>query len=242
MGLRVIPVLDLRGGQVVRAVGGRRQEYRPLTPLSRPLDVARAFRDHFGLTEIYVADLDALAGAPPDLATVAALAGDGFRLWLDAGVRERDDVRPLVEAGVRAVVVGLETVAGPAELAAIVAEQGERIVFSLDLRGAEPLGDRSAWNGADAGTIANWAIRLGVRRLLVLDLARVGSGGGTGTEELCAFLAGKYPEVEVSAGGGVRGPEDLGRLRAAGVRAALVATALHDGRLTRADVDTLSGA
>ena len=74
---------------------------------------------------------------------------------------------------------------------------------------------------------------LGVRRMIVLDLARVGIGEGTGTEKLCARLTAAHPSLEVIAGGGVRGPEDLRRLTGCGVRTALVASALHDGRLTR---------
>ncbi|MGH7174523.1 MAG: HisA/HisF-related TIM barrel protein, partial [Gemmataceae bacterium] len=80
---------------------------------------------------------------------------------------------------------------------------------------------------------------LGVRRLLVLDLAQVGCDSGTGTRELCARLCAKHPHVPISAGGGVRHRGDLEDLRACGVQASLVASALHDGRLTRADLEGL---
>jgi phosphoribosylformimino-5-aminoimidazole carboxamide ribotide isomerase len=240
--MRILPVLDLLGGQVVRGVAGRRQEYRPvvsrLTRSSRPLDVARAFRDHFGLTELYVADLDAIAGNEPAWPTFTALREEGFRLWVDAGVRESPAGRELMECGL-GVVAGLETLAGPAVLAELVRDLGDRLVFSLDLRGSVPLGKTDVWQGADAWSIAAQAVALGVRRLLVLDLARVGVNTGTGTDELCERLVVSYPEVEVWAGGGVRGPEDLLRLRGRGVRAVLVASALHDGALTRADLDGL---
>jgi phosphoribosylformimino-5-aminoimidazole carboxamide ribotide isomerase len=76
----------------------------------------------------------------------------------------------------------------------------------------------------------------GVRRLLVLDLARVGVSAGTGTEAVCARLAAAHAEVEILAGGGVRGPEDLDRLRRSGVKGVLVASALHEGKLRRQDV------
>jgi phosphoribosylformimino-5-aminoimidazole carboxamide ribotide isomerase len=72
--------------------------------------------------------------------------------------------------------------------------------------------------------------------LIVLDLARVGLGGGTGTEALSARLAEAYPDVEVFAGGGVRGSEDLHRLRACGAAGVLVASALHDRRLQPGDL------
>jgi phosphoribosylformimino-5-aminoimidazole carboxamide ribotide isomerase len=235
--MRLLPVLDLQGGVVVRGVGGRRREYRPvvsrLTTSCQPVDVAEAFRAHFGLEELYVADLDALAGAAPALAVYRALRERGFRLWVDAGVRTAADARPAAAAGVEGIIAGLETVAGPAVLADLCGDLGDRVVFSLDLRDGQPLGDGAAWGGADAGSIAARAVALGVRRLIVLDLARVGGGGGTGTEDLCRALASRHAGVEVFAGGGVRDVADLRRLRECGVAGALVASALHDGRLPR---------
>ena len=69
-----------------------------------------------------------------------------------------------------------------------------------------------------------------VKRLIVLDLNRVGMGVGTGTEKLCSWVKSNYPHLELIAGGGIRGPEDLPSLEAAGVSAVLIASALHDGK------------
>jgi phosphoribosylformimino-5-aminoimidazole carboxamide ribotide isomerase len=231
--VRLVAVLDVRGGVVVRGVAGRRTEYRPivsaLTPSTAPLDVARAFAG-LGLRELYVADLDAIAGAEPAWELFDALRAEGFRLWVDAGVRGPERADRLAAAQVESVVVGLETADGPALVADLARRHGERLLLSLDLREGRPL-TAGAWGGADAWSIAAEAVRLGIRRLLVLDLARVGVGTGVGTEELCARMVREYPEVEVSAGGGVRDRNDLLRLRTAGVQAVLVASALHDGQL-----------
>jgi phosphoribosylformimino-5-aminoimidazole carboxamide ribotide isomerase len=99
-----------------------------------------------------------------------------------------------------------------------------------------PLGDLSAWEAPDGWSIAAQAVAAGVERVIVLDLARVGVGAGTGTEALCARLAATYPHLEIVAGGGVRDGTDLRRLRDRGVSAALIASALHDGRLRREDL------
>jgi phosphoribosylformimino-5-aminoimidazole carboxamide ribotide isomerase len=80
---------------------------------------------------------------------------------------------------------------------------------------------------------------VGVRRILVLDLAKVGMGRGAGTEPLCRELRSLDRDLEIIAGGGVRSLADLRSLRAAGCNAALVASALHDGRLNAADCATL---
>jgi HisA/HisF family protein len=241
--MRILPVLDVMGGVVVRGVGGRRDEYRPvvsrLTSSCTPIDVARAFRDHLGCAELYLADLDAIRGAEPARELYEGLRRASFSLWVDAGVRDAEEARALAAVGVEGVVIGLETIRGPAELARACADLGTRVIFSLDLKGGEPLGDRPAWQRADARGVAAQAVALGARRLLVLDLLRVGEGGGLGTEALCASLAAEHPGVEVAAGGGVRGPADLRRMRESGIAAALVASALHDGTLRRVDLETL---
>jgi phosphoribosylformimino-5-aminoimidazole carboxamide ribotide isomerase len=239
--MRVLPVLDLKGGVVVRGIAGRRTEYRPivsqLTNSTYPADVAATFRERLGLTEIYLADLDAIAGAAPAFATYSAIRAQGCRILVDAGVREVSQAQRLADAGIDRIVLGLETLAGPVELRRIVQQLGrERIVFSLDLRDGQPLGDVGAWARPDAGAIARQAIDAGITAMIVLDLARVGVGEGIGTEDLCRSLHETFPEMELIAGGGVRGTADLRRLCACGVQAALVASALHDGRIMREDI------
>jgi phosphoribosylformimino-5-aminoimidazole carboxamide ribotide isomerase len=240
--MQVLPVLDLRNGVVVRAVAGRRVEYRPvvshLVESAEPVAVAEAIRAHFGLSELYVADLDAIAGREPALHTFRALGRLGFRLWVDAGVRDRERAGVLAAEGV-GVVVGLETVAGPAVLADLFRTHADRAVFSLDLRNGIPLGDRAAWEGADAWEIAGRAVGSGATRLLVLDLARVGIGSGPGTEALCCRLISTFPHCDVWVGGSVRNADDLRHVRAIGVTAVLVASALHGGSLTPSDLRAL---
>lgn len=238
--MRIIPVLDLLDGQIVRGVAGRRQEYRPivscLTRSTRPVDVARALHERLGATDFYLADLDAIEGKPPACAVWAALRAEGLGLWVDAGVRTTADAAAAAATGIEGLVVGLETVAGPETVAEIVRRWGERVIFSLDLKEGQPLGDRAAWKYADPRAITGQVVAAGVRRLIVLDLARVGVGTGTGTEALCREMALAHPQVMVIAGGGVREPADLHRLRQCGVGGVLVASALHDGRIQASDL------
>jgi phosphoribosylformimino-5-aminoimidazole carboxamide ribotide isomerase len=237
--------LDLKGGRVVRGVAGEREKYRPivstLASSSIPREVASAFQTLFGFQEIYLADLDAIDGAPPTLAIYSELQSLGVNLWVDAGIRVAEQIVPLFDARVTTIVAGLETLAGPDVLSEIIQRAGaERIIFSLDLRKQKPLAAFAAWREADPISIAGEAFALGVRRLLVLDLASVGMSGGTGTEELCRNLSWTHPVLEIIAGGGVRDIDDLRRLRDAGVQNVLVASALHDGRIKPGDLAEIS--
>ncbi len=240
----ILPVLDLMGGHVVRGIAGRRENYRPvvssLTASAEPLAVALALRNYFGFKEFYLADLDAIQhDGPPHRDVYQKLIDNGFRLWIDAGLCDSDDANldALMDLQT-SVIVGLESVAGPEGLRRIVARVGvERVVFSLDSKAGLPMGRVEFWPSADAWAIASHAIeRIGLRRLIVLDLTKVGVGAGVGTEDLCARVKQTYPDVQLTAGGGVRGIEDVLALTRIGVDFVLVASALHDGRITPDDV------
>ena len=67
--MRIIPVIDLMGDTVVHAIAGQRSAYRPvqsvLASQSTPDGIGRALSQTFQATSVYVADLDAIAGADP---------------------------------------------------------------------------------------------------------------------------------------------------------------------------------
>jgi phosphoribosylformimino-5-aminoimidazole carboxamide ribotide isomerase len=243
--MRVIPVIDLRGGIAVHARGGDRSQYTPvrsvLTEHSEdPLALARAYRAKLGTPELYVADLDAIAGR--DVSGVAkALCRPGARVWLDAGVEDVPRATETLACGAERVVVGLETLASRAALHAVVAAASpERVALSVDLRDGVPLARADAELPRDPGALCTLAASLGVRCLILLDLARVGRGGGADVR-LVREVRARLPDVELVAGGGIGGPSDLASLARAGCDAALVATALHDGRVTGEDVRAMRG-
>lgn len=229
--MQLIPVLDILNGVVVRGMAGRRDEYRPiqscLTDSVEALDVARAIRSAYGMDSFYVADLDAILSGRPNEGVYRDLIADGMTLSVDAGVATGSQVRALLQLGVAQAIVGLESCPSPTALHDIVAEvPRERIVFSVDLKEGIPLAS-PAWM-SDPEEIAAQVIRCGVTRLIVLDLAGVGTGEGVPTISLCRRLRATYGSaIEITTGGGVRGSEDLELLEQAGVDGVLVASILH---------------
>ena len=240
--MEIIPVLDLMNGVVVRGVAGRRDEYRPvvsrLVDAPDPLSVARAFRDQLGLTRLYVADLDAILHGRPNRNVYRSLASEGFDLFVDAGLRSVPSADDIVDAGATKIVAGLETWPAPEELASLCRRIGaERVIFSLDLSQGAPLGDIAHWRTSDPLAIALWAMQAGVQQIIVLDLSQVGTGSGVTTADLCGRLLAEGPDLYLITGGGVRNPSDLDRLATVGVSGVLVASALHDGRIGRSDIE-----
>jgi len=244
--VRVIPVLDLSAGRAVLARGGVRDAYQPVesvlasaTPAGDAVALARAFRERLGCDECYVADLDAITGGGRQRALVRALAGVGARLLVDAGVTGPASAAALLAEGVARVVVGLETLPDFGALEAIAGAIGrERVVFSLDLREGQPVLAPGAPHQGSRLELARAAVTAGAAALLVLDLARVGARRGPDLA-LVDAVRGACPDVELLVGGGVRTREDLERLAHAGCDAALLATALHQARVDRADLDAV---
>jgi HisA/HisF family protein len=239
----VIPVIDLKSGAVVHAVRGERERYRPLRSRlvagSDPVQVARAVRKTFGLDELYVADLDAIAGGPPHSEVVAALAREA-RVMVDAGTTEAAAVRQLLELGTARVVVGTETLADRAALERLRQRLPDApLVLSLDLRKGRVLSPDAELAGLRATEALARLAQFGVREVIVLDLARVGSGAGPDLA-LVRRLGARFPELELLAGGGVRDVADLRALAEAGAGGALVATALHGGAIEPGDLGALS--
>ncbi len=223
------------------ARGGRREAYAPVRSqlvdggaASDPVVLARAYRDVLGCDEWYVADLDALAGGAVQRALVRALAGLRGRLLVDAAVSSPERARELIADGATRVVVGLESLPSLDALGRIARAVGlERTAFSLDLRDGAPLAE-ARLSGRPL-ELARAAVTAGAGAIIVLDLARVGSGRGVDSGLLEA-LRRAHPHVELLAGGGIGTVRDLERLADAGLDGALVATALHDGRIRRGDV------
>jgi phosphoribosylformimino-5-aminoimidazole carboxamide ribotide isomerase len=228
--MRIVPVVDLKGGIVVHARRGRRADYAalqsPLVDGCEPVAVAQALCAAAGARTLYVADLDAIAGGPADVETLAALAAVA-ELWVDAGAITRERAGALGDAGVARNIVGTESLGS----AAADDTDAPPRVLSVDLRDGRLISPRPDLAGRDAAAAAPLATALGVRELLVIDLARVGSGSGPPLEAVTQ-LAAELPGLAIYAGGGVRHDDDLRALEDAGAAGALVATALHEGRIT----------
>jgi phosphoribosylformimino-5-aminoimidazole carboxamide ribotide isomerase len=75
-------------------------------------------------------------------------------------------------------------------------------------------------------------------KVIVMTLARVGSATGPDIDRLTGIKA-LAADKRIFAAGGVRNADDLAALAQAGIAGALVATSLHTGALTGAQIARL---
>jgi len=264
--MRVIGVLDLAGGKAVHARRGDRARYAPVgmaagcTIDGDAIALARTYVDRLGLTELYAADLDVIGAQPRSresgdlpnrlthetlITSIATIAP----LWLDAAISSPARARHAIALGATRAIVGLETLESFDALSAICAALGNArsssadplrgicptVAFSLDLRDGVPIAPQLNIPSDKPGDLAARAVDAGVNAVIVLDLARVGEATGPDVAAIERVRA-SAPGTTLIAGGGIRDLADLVRLAEAGCDGALVATALHHGRLGVDDI------
>ncbi len=223
--------MDLMQGRVVHARRGARDAYRPvascLTPSAEPLEVAASLLEFFSFDALYLADLDAILGRGDNFHIVAALRArfPAGEIWVDAGLASSDRLRQFQACALGVPVIGSESQTGTGLLAEMAAA-GVEGILSLDFKDGRMLGPAALLEQTG----------LWPRRVIVLDLHRVGSGLGPDLALLRQVQA-RAPRARVYAGGGVRDARDLETLARAGAAGVLLASALHDGSLTPGEME-----
>lgn len=231
----ILPAIDLKQGSCVRLTQGR---FDAVTEYGDPFERLRSFAAA-GATWVHIVDLDgARAKAPVQHELIARLVAEtDLRVQSGGGVRSREHVATLLNAGVGRVVVGSMAVRDPDEVRSWTEEFGpERICIALDVRAA---GDD--WEVAADG----WAVGAGVgltdalalfppgcvAHILVTDISRDGvlTGPNVG---LMSMIRAARPDLALQASGGVSQLEDLTALIEVGASAAIVGRALYEERFT----------
>jgi phosphoribosylformimino-5-aminoimidazole carboxamide ribotide isomerase len=242
--MRIIPVLDLQNGIVVHAIKGERERYQVVKSVlcvtADPIDVAKSFRDNLGLTEIYIADLDAIMGQGNHREVITTLARrERIEVWLDAGAADPQTVRDLLDLGIKKVVIGTETLPNFESLFAVCADiPDEHLVISLDMRAGKVL---SRWQQLAALSPLDALEKLkesGLREVILLDLDRVGTGNGI-DYTLMSEARRLYSDLNLIAGGGIRQASELAGLQSMGIAGVLIASALHNGAITKQHIEAL---
>ena len=228
--MEIVPVIDLKGGVVVRARAGDRARYRPietpLSPTSEPVDVVAGLLSLHPFRSLYVADLDAIERRGDNFAAIDALARrwPELQLWIDNGCSEAAAAERLWAdlPGAR-LVLGSES---QPDTRLVRDLRGDaRVVLSLDWREDRFLGPQALLEDPS----------LWPRRVILMTLARVGSGSGPDLERFRATRR-RRQDCAYYLAGGLRDAADLAAVEASGAAGILVASALHDGRLTAADL------
>ncbi|MGY1409323.1 MULTISPECIES: 1-(5-phosphoribosyl)-5-[(5-phosphoribosylamino)methylideneamino]imidazole-4-carboxamide isomerase [unclassified Luteimonas] len=230
------PAIDVRHGRIVRLAQG---DYAQETQYGDdPLALAQAYAEQ-GAAWLHLVDLDAArAGGYTLLELVRGIsASTGLRVQTGGGVRSRDDVQRILDAGAARVVIGSLAVREAEAVCGWIDEFGsDRITVALDTRQ-----DREGvwrlpvhgWTETAAGTLQEMARRYatrGLRHLLCTDITRDGMMTGPNLD-LYRLLVEQVPGLALQASGGVRDLADVLAAQAQGCAGIVLGRSLLEGRL-----------
>lgn len=231
------PAIDIRAGRAVRLLRG---DYERETVYDDdPAEAARRWVAE-GAEFLHVVDLDgARDGRPRNLRAIEAIAALGCPIQVGGGLRDAGAVAETLECGARRVVIGTAAMRDPELLDALLAEQGERVVVSVDARDGRVA--LQGWTEAGEERAVDAVAALGARgvaRFLCTAIEVDGTMAGPALGQLREIAAATG--ARVIASGGVGGLADLERLATLGAEAdniegAIVGRALYERRFTVAE-------
>lgn len=221
--MKIIPVIDIKNGQVVRAVKGERSAYRPvkskLCTSSNPVDVVSAFIKIISAETIYIADLDSLENNGNNYATINHLIKKfpDQTFWVDAGFHSQKQINHWKRIPRLIPVIGTES---HSDLISITPLLDDKIILSLDFKNNQLLGP-----GELLKFSALWPEKVIIMMLDVL-------GSDTGPDLLLIDQIQKLkPQTHFFAAGGIRNDTDIEKLITKQITGVLIASALHDQQL-----------
>jgi len=231
--MNIIPVLDLKAGQVVHAKHGNRQNYLPiqsaLSDSSEPLTVVRALQSLYPFKHLYIADLDAIQGNGSHTVQIKNIQKEfpEMEIWLDAGFNTSEAIQAWQDSKVR-IVLGSESLVSMDCYEVMLNSCKTAPILSLDFKSGHFLGPQALINDPQ-----RWA-----NEVIVMTLDQVGSQSGPDLAQLNAIKK-LSPSTCIYAAGGIRSIDDLNRLKVQNFTGALIASALHNGKISKAELASI---
>jgi phosphoribosylformimino-5-aminoimidazole carboxamide ribotide isomerase len=212
--MELVLAMDLKEGLVVHGERGDRAHYRPLIWGASPVADPVGFVTHIRPASIYIADLDRISGVGSHDMVIRQCNSLVTHCYADRGC---SGPRDYITMDHFENVIGTETCSTdlsgyPGGYLSLDMKAGKVIPSGRDP--VEFLSSENLWN---------------FEGCIVLDITAVGTAGGLPLQQL-APMRDAYPG-RLLWGGGVASCDDLAVLDNAGFDGAIIATALHKGRI-----------
>lgn len=230
----IYPAIDLKEGQCVRLVQGRAEDKTVYS--DDPGAMAASWQEQ-GARWLHVVDLDgAFAGKPVNTPAIKAIAAAiDIPFQVGGGLRRREDVVEVLQAGANRVIIGTKAVSSPDFIKALLDEFGsDRIVLGLDARDGKVAVE--GWVSTcdlTALEFADTMKKLGITTAVYTDISRDGLLQGPNLKAIEDMA--RRSGLQIIASGGVSTRENIQALKAledCGVTGAIMGKALYDGKIT----------
>ncbi len=231
----IIPAIDLQNGKCVRLLQGRKEEATIYD--ADPVSIARSFAQN-GASLLHIVDLDAAFSdhlSPNRNVLRRIIEAIEIPVQFGGGLRSLEDVKEVIELGVRRAVIGTLAVKSPETLEELVHTFGsDYIAVGIDAKDGEVMVNGWEQKGSmRAVELAKTVARAGVERIIYTDITRDGMLTGVNIEQ--TILIARESGLKVTASGGISSLEDIKLLKqqsAFGIDSVIIGKALYERRFT----------
>ena len=228
----VIPVMDILEGRVVWAKHGDRASYKPLISwlckTADPIELIANF-SRLGFNRVYVADLDAILGRKVNYSIYGQLLKYSH-IMLDNGVKTIENIDQLINLGINEVIVSTES--SPTMnfiLSSLDKFTAKKLVISIDTYNGKIISKIKELRDLNPIDSLKLFKDYGFEKAIFLDLKRVGSYSGVDIKIIEKMVG---IDINLIVGGGIRNINDILLLRKLGLYGVLIASALHERKIS----------
>jgi phosphoribosylformimino-5-aminoimidazole carboxamide ribotide isomerase len=221
----IFPAIDIKDGNCVRLRQGKFEDMEVY--FENPVEVAKTWEEK-GAEFIHIVDLDgAKDGKSKNFEIIREIASTvKIPIQVGGGIRNRESVKMLLEAGVNRVILGTAAVNDKELLKSLVDEYREKIVVSIDAK--DGLVAIDGWinlSELDSVTFVKELENIGVKTIVYTDIAKDGMMEGPNFEVYEELM--EKNDIDVIASGGVSTLDDVKKLSELNMYGAIIGKALY---------------
>ncbi len=226
----VIPAIDLKEGQCVRLLQGKKDQVT--TYSNDPVAIAKRWVSE-GATLLHIVDLDgAFSGTQKNIESIKAIRkAVDIEIEVGGGIRDMERIEEILSLGIDRVILGTSAVKNPDLVRKASARYPGRVFVGIDARdGKVAIKGWVETTEVDALEFAQKTEALGAAGIIYTDISRDGMLTGPNIEATERMV--KALKIPVIASGGISSIEDIKRLNSIeGLWGAITGKALYTGAL-----------
>lgn len=225
----IFPAIDIKDGNCVRLYQG---EFSKSEVVSKNILETAKNLENEGAEFLHMVDLDgALKGEPGNLDKVKQVIENiNIPIQLGGGIRRRDTIEKLLEAGINRVILGTSALRDKDLVIEAVKEYGEQVVVGIDANNRKVAVE--GWvkvSDIDYIEFAKTMEFIGVKTIIFTDISRDGTLTGANLEQLEELS--KNISCNIIASGGVKNIQDIKDIKSLNLYGAITGKAIYSGYL-----------
>lgn len=230
--IQVVPAIDIINGQTVRLQKG---DYSKKTNYKiSPLSMAKQYEEN-GFKYLHVVDLDAArTGKQDNIEILKKIAKEtSLKLDVGGGIKSLSSIENLLKSGIDRVNIGSMAVKDPDFFKEALKKFGsEHIILSADVEGAQI--KINAWQTESRLNIyqlIEMFVSYGLKYITATSISQDGMLSGPDFN-LYKNLKKGYPDLYITASGGVTSIGDFYKLNDLKIDAAIIGKAIYENKIS----------